>query len=163
MPAAKTRHFGQLDSDFPPFADSGTYCEAVFPMDRNVTFDAGSVLPRQQRETAGSCGFSAQVPNLTESTPTWGLPSLSGIAPALGLTQFWSTLDSTLTGEGPRPGGWKQPSVLRTRGAQGGGQRRRRRTGKKAKHSKRGKGRTVRKRKGPRAGRTTRRRGRGRR
>ena len=140
MPA-NTRHFGQLDSDYPPFASSGTYCESVFPM-KEVTFDSGFVLPREQREAAGSCGFSAKTPSQAPSPPSWDLPSMVGMDPGLKTTRFWSTLDSALTGEGPRPGGWRQPAAARTRGAQGGGKRKRRTVRRKpAKKGKSKKGR----------------------
>lgn len=156
MPAT-TRHFGQLDSDYPPFATSGTYCEAVFPM-KEVQFDPGFVLPREQRETAGSCGFATKTPSQAPSAPAWDLPSVVGTNPGLGdTTRFWSTLDSTLTGDGPRPGGWRQPAALRTRPAQGGGKKRKskgkgksgrksskRRTVRKHTKGKRGKGKAAR-------------------
>ena len=135
MPAT-TRHFGQLDTDYPPFASSGTYCEAVFPM-KEVTFVSGFVLPREQRETAGSCGFAIKAPSQAPSPPAWDLPNIVGMNPGLNITRFWSTLDSALTGDGPRPGGWRQPEAARTRPAQGGGKQKRK--------SKSGKRRTVRK------------------
>lgn len=145
MPARSTQHYGQLDTDYPPFASSGTYCEAVFPM-KEVTFDPGFVLPREQRETAGSCGFSTKLPSQEASPPTWDLPSMVGMDPGLKTTRFWSTLDSALTGDPPRPGGWRQLAAARTRPVQGGGKRKRkskssgkRRTARKHIKGKRGK------------------------
>lgn len=114
MPATKTRHFGQLDSEFTPFATAGSYCRTVVPVSPDVSFDAGHVLPKEIRDTAGSCGFAAPVPSQAESPPSWGLPSMTGMSPALGLTRYWSTLDSTIAGNGPRPGGWRQPEIHRT-------------------------------------------------
>ncbi len=114
MPAAKTQHFGQLDSDFTPFATAGSYCRTVAPVSPDVSFDAGHVLPKEIRETAGSCGFAAPVPSQAESPPSWGLPTMTGMSPALALTRYWSTLDSTIAGNGPRPGGWRRPAVHRT-------------------------------------------------
>jgi hypothetical protein len=165
-----TRKFGQLDSDFPPFADSGTYCESVFPMDRDATFDNGQVLPREQREAAGSCGFSAKIPSQAPSPPSWGLPSMvMGTSPEIGVQRYWSTLDSTLTGDGPRAGGWRQPAATPAApaapAAQGGGKRRRRTKRKSRKSRKprtgKGKGKKVVKRRRTRKGAKKSKRGRG--
>ena len=145
-------HQGQLDSDFPPFASSGSYCQTLNYVDHHmpggVSFDAGYVLPTQERKLAGSCGYSKPPPNPLPAPPTWDLPSMVyGTRPALAnRTWFFSTLDSELAGNvGPgqiAEGGFKQVRP------QSGGKKRKSRTDKSKKgHNGQKPKRTVRKRK----------------
>ena len=142
MPANKPPHYGQIDSDYPPFSASGTYCRAVFPLERDATFADGRILPQKVTQAAGSCGFTPPALSQAESHPTWDLPSLTNVGQAFGLTQYWSTQDSALTGDAPHPGGWRQPKSLRvhpdTQVQSGGKRKQTRKAGKKTVKGKKG-------------------------
>jgi len=114
MPADNTLKFKQNETEYVPLATVSTYCQPVIPVSPDVHFSAGHVLPKEITSSAGSCSASTPVPSQAESPPSWDLPTMTGMSPALGLTRFWSTLDSTIAGNGPRPGGWRQPEVHRT-------------------------------------------------
>jgi len=143
---------GQLDSDFPPFASSGSYCQTLNYVDHHMpgglSFDAGQVLPTQERKLAGLCSYSKPPPDPLPASPTWDLPSMVyGTRPALGnLTWFFSTLDSELAGN-VEPGQIAEGGFKQVR-AQSGGKKRKSRTDKSKKDHKGQKPkRTVRKRK----------------
>jgi hypothetical protein len=137
MSAPAKIHQGQLDSDFPPFATSGSYCRTLNYVDHympdGVSFDSGHVLPTQERKLAGSCGYSKPPPNPLPAPPTWDLPNMVyGTRPELAnRTWFFSTLDSELAGNvGPgqiAEGGFKQVRP------QSGGKKRKSRTDKSKK------------------------------
>jgi len=143
---------GQLDSDFPPFATAGSYCRTRRYGDRympdGVTFEAGHILPAQDRKAAGSCGYSQPAPGSNPSPPTWDLPSMVyGTQPDLSnRTWFFSTLDSELTGN-VKPGQIAEGGFKQIR-PQTGGKKRKSRTGKSKKGRKgaRKPKRTIRKR-----------------
>lgn len=159
MPTPERIHQGQLDSDFPPFATAGSYCRTLNAADRympgGVTFDAGHVLPTEERKLAGSCGYSKPPPSSLPAPPSWDLPSMIyGTRPELAnRTWFFSTLDSELAGN-VKPGQIAEGGFKQVRPQSGGGKKRKSRTGKSKKGRKgkkpkrtirkRGKGRKVR-------------------
>lgn len=150
MSTPKRIHHGQLDSDFPPFATSGSYCRTLNYVDHHmpgeVSFDAGHVLPTQERKLAGSCGYSKPPPSSLPAPPSWDLPSMVyGTQPRLANRNwFFSTLDSELAGY-VKPGQLAEGGFKQVR-PQSGGNRRKSRTNKskKARKGKKPK-RTVRK------------------
>ena len=147
--------YGQLDSDYGPFAKTGEYCTAVFPAGRDLAFDDGRVLPRAQREGAGSCAFSRDMPVQTQVPSAAGaLPGAFGADVLTKTTQYFSTLDSKLAGNGPRAGGWHRPVANRVRTVtSGGGRKRRRRPTRKPTKKRHGKRTTRRPRRKSRKGR----------
>jgi hypothetical protein len=151
MSTAEHIYQGQLDSNFPPFATSGSYCRTLNYVDRHmpggVSFDAGHILPTQERKLAGSCGYSKPSPSSLPAPPMWDLPSMVyGTRPELAnRTWYFSTQDSELVGN-VKPGqiadgGFKQ--IL----SQSGGKKRKARTSKSKKGRKGGRKpkRTIRK------------------
>jgi len=147
-------HQGQLDSDFPPFASSGSYCQTLNYIDHHmpggVSFDAGHVLPTQERKLAGSCGYSKPPPNSLPAPPSWDLPSMVyGTRPELAnRTWFFSTKNSELAGN-VKPGQIAEGGFKQVR-PQSGGKKRKSHTYKSKKGRKSRKGsqkpkRTVRK------------------
>ena len=116
--------------DLPPDTDTSTYCQAFFPFDRDTSFGTGMALPDVISGNAGKCNVKLPAPSQALSNPTWGLPSILGTSPALADVNarqwFFDTRDSSLTGEGPIEGGWREPSA-RGKGiptAAGGGRKR---------------------------------------
>lgn len=131
---------GQLDADFPPFSTASSYCQTLNYVDHHMpdglSFDAGYILPTQERKLAGSCGYSKPPPNSLSAPPTWDLPSIVyGTQPELAnRTWFFSTQDSELAGN-VQPGqiaegGFKQVNP------QSGGKKRKSRKGKSKKNRK---------------------------
>jgi hypothetical protein len=145
MPTTKLSYGpGGKDIDLPPTADASIYCESIFPFDRDTTFGTGMALPDVISGNAGKCNVQLPAPSQALSNPAWGLPSIVGTSPSLADINsrqwFFDTRDSSLTGEGPIKGGWREPPVSNPGAVtQGGG-------GKKRKALSRGrkpKGRVV--------------------
>lgn len=123
--------------DLPPNANTSKYCQAFFPFDRDTSFGTGMVLPDVISGNAGKCNVKLPALSQAQSNPAWGLPSVVGTSPSLADVDarqwFFDTRDSSLTGEGPIEGGWREPSAsgngIAT--AAGGGRKRRSRAHKR--------------------------------
>ena len=123
--------------DLPPNANTSKYCQAFFPFDRDSSFGTGMVLPDIISGNAGKCNVKLPASSQAQSNPAWGLPSIVGTSPSLADVDapqwFFDTRDSSLTGEGPIKGGWREPSAsgngIAT--AAGGGRKRRSRAHKR--------------------------------